>query len=421
MKQMKHVVLGLVVALLAWCVVCTGAWAAEVVIGFTGPLSGPGAGYGRDNLNGLKMAAEDLNKAGGITVKGKKYTFKIEALDDMIDPTAAVNNARRLTSRSGAKIIYNPVFNTIAPLMQINEQRGSTFLMMAYSSTPKIEQIPNKLTVSIPPPFTAYVQAFSELAWQKGWRKAAMVVTLGAYGDEWREAFKHHWTEKGGEILADKPANYYTETDFSAQLSAALATKPDFLLIGGPSEPTGLVIEQAHNLGFAGGFMLVDQAKMDYIADVVFKGDVSKMGNVVGIGPVLGIPSPVIKEFDKRYTETFKVHNTWEAILNYSSLMLIAEAMKKADTIDDPAAIKAAIASVVPQDPNKVPAVYHDILGTKLTVPGLVGNIDNGKYAQNYQYVWWTKDEQGYKTIVKNLGDTGDVENRWLPVQGYTK
>ena len=36
-----------------------------------------------------------------------------------------------------------------------------------------------------------------------------MMVTLGAYGDEWREAFKHYWVnEKGGEIIADKPANY---------------------------------------------------------------------------------------------------------------------------------------------------------------------------------------------------------------------
>ena len=419
MKQKKQVVLGLFVALFAWSVVCTGAWAAEVVIGFTGPLSGAGAGYGRDNLNGLKMAADDINQAGGITVKGKKYTVKVEAYDDMIDPTAAVNNARRLRSRSGVRVIYNPVFNTIAPLMQINEQRGSDFLLMAYSSTPKIESIKNSNTVSIPPPFTAYVQAFSDIAWGKGWRKAAMVVTLGAYGDEWREAFKHYWTKIGGQVLSDNPANYYTDTDFSSQLSAALATNPEFLLIGGPSEPTGLVIEQARNLGFKGGFMLVDQAKMDYIADVVFKGDLSVMKDVIGIIRVLNLPSQVVADYTKRYEETYKVHVTFEAALNYSSLFVIAEAMKAAGTVEDIKAIKAAIGKVLPQSGDKVPTPFQGILTQKLLVEGSVGVIADGKYQKNYQYVWWAKDEKAFNKIKEKMVTSPNFEIRWLPVEGY--
>jgi branched-chain amino acid transport system substrate-binding protein len=398
---------------------CTGALAAEIVIGFTGPLSGPGAGYGRDNANGLKMAVDDINKAGGITVKGKKYTFKVEALDDMIDPSAAVNNARRLVARSGARVIYNPVFNTIAPLMQINEQRGSEFLLMAYSSTPKIEEIQNGSTVSIPPPFTAYVHAFSDIAWEKGWRKAAMVVTLGAYGDEWRETFKHYWTEKGGQIVADKPANYYTETDFSSQLSAALATNPEFLLIGGPSEPTGLVIEQARNLGFKGGFMLVDQAKMDYIANVVFKGDLSVMQNVIGINAVRNLPAQIVTDFTKRYEDTYKVHVTFEAALNYSSMFIIADAMKAAGTVDDPKAIKAAFAKVLPQSGDKVPTPYQGILTQKLLVDGAVGVIDKGAYQKGYQYVWWPKDEADFNKAKETLAISPNIDVRWLPVKGY--
>lgn len=419
MKRCRPVVLVMFAALITWAVGCTGAWAAEVVIGFTGPLSGPGAGYGRDNLNGLKMAADDINKAGGITVDGKKYTIAIKSYDDMIDPTAAVNNARRLRSRDGARVIYNPVFNTIAPMMQINERRGSDFLMMAYSSTPKIEEINNKLTSSVPPPFTAYVRAFSDIAWKKGWRKGAMVVTLGAYGDEWREAFKHHWAEKGGEILADKPANYYTDTDFSSQLSAALATKPEFLLIGGPSEPTGLVIEQARNLGFKGGFVLVDQAKMDYIVDVVFKGKMDLMNNVIGVARVLDVPSPVAKTFNDRYTKKYNVHNTFEAMLNYSSLYVVAAAMEKAGTVKDPRAIKAAIAKVLPQDANKVPTAYLGTLETKLLISASVGVIENSAYAKAYQYVWWTKDKAAFDEIVKMIPSDQDFEARWLPLQGY--
>ncbi len=397
----------------------SSASADEVVIGFTGPLSGPGAGYGRDNLNGLKMAADDINKAGGITVAGKKHTLKIVALDDRIDPTAAVNNARRLRAQYGARVIYNPVFNTIAPLMHINQQKGSRFLLMAYSSTPKIDQIPNELTLSIPPPFTAYVNAFSDIAWKKGWRKGAMVVTLGGYGDEWREAFKKHWLKLGGTISADNPANYYTQTDFSAQLSAALATHPQFLLIGGPSEPTGLVIEQAHNLGFKGGFILVDQAKMDYITDVIFKGDVSKMGNVIGIASVMESPAPAVAGFNGVYVKQFGVHNTFEDMMNYSSLYLVARAMEKAGTVDDPAAIKAAFQKVLPESIKTVPTPFVGIVGTKLLLPALAGEIEDGKYSKVYQCIWWPKNEAAYQKALKSVPVNSRVQNEYMPLEGY--
>ena len=149
------------------------------------------------------------------------------------------------TMSNKAPAVFNPVFNTLAAIAKINEDKGNEFLLMAYTSTPKVIEIGNKLLLAIPPPFTVYLKSFADLAWKKGWRKAAMLITLGAYGDEWRAAFREHWQAKGGEITADKPANYYTETDFSAQLTAALATKPDVLVIGGPSAPTALVIEQA--------------------------------------------------------------------------------------------------------------------------------------------------------------------------------
>jgi branched-chain amino acid transport system substrate-binding protein len=302
--------------------------------------------------------------------------------------------------------------------MEINEQKGSEFLLMAYSSTPAIDQIKNDLTASIPPPFTAYVKAFSEMAWEKGWRKGAMVVTLGAYGDEWREAFKEHWVhELGGEILADKPANYYTDTDFSSQISAALSENPDFLLIGGPSEPTGLVIEQARNLGFKGGFILVDQAKMDYIADVVFDGDLSLMNNVIGVCAVLELPAPVVKEFNTRYEETYGVHNTFEAMLNYSALNIVFDAMKEAGTVDDPKAIKAAMAKVLPQSEENVPTPYLGTRETKLLVPATAGIIEDGKYSRAYQYLWWPKDEEDFEKY-KDMAPSG-METRWLPVEGY--
>ncbi len=40
--------------------------AEEIVLGYTGPLSGPAAEYGQDILSGVDMAVKDINAAGGI-------------------------------------------------------------------------------------------------------------------------------------------------------------------------------------------------------------------------------------------------------------------------------------------------------------------------------------------------------------------
>lgn len=399
----------------------SGEPAKEVVIGYTGPLSGPAAQYGQDCLNGVDMAINDINAAGGITVNGQKYVFKLEKLDDMADPTQAVNNTRRLRDQYKAPAVFNPVFNTTAPMMEINQESGNEFIIMAYTSTPKIDEMNNALTVSVPPPFTAYVRGFSDIAWAQGWRKAAMVITLGAYGDEWREAFKEYWEhELGGQVTADQPANYYTETDFSSQLTAAIATKPDVLVIGGPSAPTGLVIEQARTLGYKGGFILIDQAKMDYIVDEVFKGDTSMMENAIGVVAMKDIPTPMAKTFNDKYTEKYKVHNTWEAVLNYCGMSALARAMEEAGTVEDAKAIRAAFAKVFPLTGDKYPEQYFGIKDSgRMLVRASVQMIKDGKYGEPVSYVYWTKTEDEFKKLMDTIKPPN--QHKWMPLEEYTK
>ena len=58
------------------------AFAQDVVkIGYSGPLSGGAALYGKNVLDGMKMAADEIN-AQGLDIGGKKYKVEIVALDD---------------------------------------------------------------------------------------------------------------------------------------------------------------------------------------------------------------------------------------------------------------------------------------------------------------------------------------------------
>jgi len=400
---MKH--WKLLVCLLAVLIVSFGAGRAqanEIVVGFSGPLSGPAAEYGQDIFSGIDMAIKEINAAGGITVAGKKYTFRLDRLDDRADPVQAVNNSRRFKGTK-AIAVFNGVFNTIVPIMKINEEKGNEFIVMAYTSTPVLEGLGNKLMVNTSVNFMPYLDMFSDWALKKGWKKCAMLVTLGAYGDENRALFREIWTKKGGIITADKPANYYTETDFSAPLAATIATKPDVMFIGGPSATTALVIEQARTMGFKGGFMVIDQAKQDYMAKLL--GGTSLMGNLIGTGGVVSVALPAAPDFEKRFVQQYKKMVTWECALNYTGMHALAKAIVAAGTVDDVHKIRAGFDKALAAAPMLGDKYPNEVFGiTKagcLCIAASVQTITNGKLDVSTLHAWWPKTQAEFDNVVK--------------------
>jgi len=393
----KHLCFVIMSLALFWAV---EGMAKEIVIGYTGPLSGPAAEYGQENFNGVEMAVNELNANGGITVKGMKYPFKLLKLDDRSEPAQAVNNARRFREQNKAVAVFSPVFTCISSIMKINEEKGKELLIMAYTSTPKALQMGNKLIVMIPPAFTTYVQTMSDLAWKQGWRKAAMLITLGAYGDEWRMAFRKYWERKGGKVTADKPSNYYKETDYSTPLNAALADKPDLLVIGGPSAPTALVIEQARSMGYNGGFILIEQARPDYVAHIL-KG-YKLMNNVISSVAVDNLPFKASTFFDKRYKKAYKIMNSFGTIQNYTAMHALARAISAAGKVDDVVAIRAAFPKAFPMLGDKFPAEMHGISDAGgIYAFTYVQMIRRGTYKKPDVNAWWINSPDEFNQLKK--------------------
>lgn len=410
MKYMKRILsLVIMLGVLLWG--ATG-FADEILVGYSGPLSGVAAEYGQDAYNGVALAVKEINAAGGVTVGGKKYTFKLERLDDRTDPTLAANNARRLRA-NGAIAVFNPVFSTIAAIMKVNEEKGNEFIVVAFTSTPKIEEMKNKLTVAAPGPFTASVEIYSNWAMSKGYKKCAMIVTLGGYGGEWRQVFKSVWEKKGGVITSDKPANYYMETDFSAQLTAALATSPDVMLIGGPSGATAMVIEQARNMGYKGGFILIDQARQDYIAKML--NGPKLMGNTIGPAAADYMPPRPTQKFIERYRAEFKKPGAMESAVNYTLMYVLSKAIVAAGSADDVYKIRAAFPKALPVLADKFPMETKGISEDgRFYIYSSTQTITDGKFDDPIVYAWWPKTQEEFDQVAKTSQMDKRVQKRWL-------
>ena len=138
-SKTKRILMGIVSLCLSLVV---PAWGADVVkIGFSGPLSGGAAKYGKNCEAGMVMAMEEINGKGGITVAGKKYKVEIVSLDDRYKPDLTVQNARRMTSLDKVPAVFCPHSGGILAMMNFNEKDG--FIIMGYTTHPKTVEMGN--------------------------------------------------------------------------------------------------------------------------------------------------------------------------------------------------------------------------------------------------------------------------------------
>jgi branched-chain amino acid transport system substrate-binding protein len=354
------------------------AMAQEVVkIGYSGPLSGGAALYGKNVLMGMEMAADEVN-AKGLEVGGKKYKLEIVPLDDKYNPSETAINVQRLIQQYKTPAVLVPHSGGVFAVQAFNEKAKT--LLLAYTSLAQVTERGNKMSVRIPPDFNVYIQPFIKTEMSKFGKNVAIAGADHDYAKAWTAAFKPAWEAAGGKVVAENPMSYNKATDFYSGVSKVLQEKPDVLFIGGPSEPTALVAKQARDLGFKGGFLVMDQAKLDEMAKVL--GGYGSLEGAVGVLPLAVDPRPSAKAFVANFN---KIHAdripTSEIGLNYSAVHATAAAMKLAGTVTDAAAIRAqmdkAFKSLAPENNPQAIEGVDPKGGTVADV--LMGVVEGGK------------------------------------------
>lgn len=358
--------------------IISSAFGQETVnIGYTGPMSGGAALYGKNVVDGIEMAIREIN-AAGLLVAGKAVQLKLVALDDKYSPAEAAVNARRLVQQYKVPATFVPHSGGIYAVQAFNQQER--FIVMAYSPVPRITESGNKLTVRIPPSFAAYIEPFSRYEQRRFGKKVGELPGDHEYGKAWTQLFTQGWTALGGQVAASNPLSYNKSADFYSGVSRVLSAKPDVLFIGGPSEPTALVAKQARELGFKGGFIVMDQAKLDEMA---------KITN--GLGPLEGAVGLLpLRDDDRQGPKAFvaafgKVYGndrvpTVESSYNYAMTHALAGAMKLAGTTSNAEAIHAKLDEAIKALPARFNAGEFrglDAKGGTLANPR-VAVVENG-------------------------------------------
>jgi branched-chain amino acid transport system substrate-binding protein len=332
---------------------CAGKASDESVsIGFTGPLSGGAALYGRNTLDGLQLAVADINAGGGVSAGGHRVRLEVVSLDDRYFPNESATNAKRLVHQHGTPIVFCPHSGGILAIQGFNATQAPKFVIGAYSSEPQILERKNPLTLMIPPRYTVYFEAFAKTMMARHGRRLGRIPGSHAYAKEWTKGFSRVWEQHGGVLLANNEIDYNTTADFSSVVSTALSEKPDVLFIGGPSQATALVIKAAREQGFKGGFAVMDQAKFEEMNKIV---PMPMLENSVGVMPLVANPDERAKRFVAKYRQAKgeKRDPPREVSLTYLAMRVLARAMELAGTVSDAVAIMAKVdeaAATLPDD-----------------------------------------------------------------------
>jgi branched-chain amino acid transport system substrate-binding protein len=216
----------------------------------------------------------------------------------------------------------------------------------------------------------------------------------------------------------------YTETDFSAQLTAVLATKPDVLLLGGPSATSALMVEQSRNLGFKGGFCFIDQAQIDQM-NYTLK-SYALMHDSIAVGTVQDLPSAITPWFAKYFKENYKGMYTWEVALHYGAALAIAKAVEVAGSTDV-WAVRKAFPKAYPLLGNQVPATVYGLTsdGRQKMMCSTQEINKDGKLERPKLEIWWPQTKKEFDAVAKlatdpkYAGPGPAVETIWMKAEDY--
>ena len=223
--------------------------ADKYVIGASFELTGNVANYGKSTLSGLKLAVDQVNKAGG--VNGKQLVV-VES-DNKSEPAESGNSVTKLITQDKVVAVVGPATSgcvfAATPVVTSNKVP----LIAPCATAPPITVDNGQVKEFIfracfIDPFQGRVMAeFADKT--LGVKNVAILHDASSdYSKGLAEVFEKTLNEKGGKVVA-KEAFLSKDIDFKAALTKIKAANPEAIYIPGYYEEVAKIIKQTREIG----------------------------------------------------------------------------------------------------------------------------------------------------------------------------
>lgn len=306
-----------------------------VKLGNSGPLTGPLSVYGITTENGIKLAIDEINKAGGINGKNVEWT----GLDDKGEITEAVTNYNKLM-QEGANAILGGVPSKPTLAMAESAAKDEIVYITPTGTQANITEGKNNVfRVAFTDPFQGEVLAnFS--AKKLAAKKVAVLRNQSSdYSVGVADVYKKKAEEFGMEVVSDE-AYGDNDTDFKAQLTKIKSSNPDVLFIPDYYEKVALIVSQVRASGI--NATIVGADGWDGVLSVLDKSAFKDIeGSYFANQFSLQDPSEKTQKFIKDYKEKYGEDPSTFAAEGYDTVYLYKQAVEEAKTTKWDEVVKA--------------------------------------------------------------------------------
>lgn len=313
---------------------------APYTLGVLTSQTGGASQLGVGEMQGAQLAVEHINSKGGVN----GHMLKLEVADDTSTPDQALQQARSLLSKNIVALIGPSVVANCKAVGPLVEQKGP----INYCLSPGIDASGYVWSAS------ARTDALAEETmnyWKKkGITKVAVINSTDASGTDGGRAATEA-AKKAGVIVTAHVTYDPKAVSATAQLQQAMAGRPQALVVWSTGTPVGVALKGIQQLGIKVPVMTTDgnlantflQRIADYTPDTLlipatrdfWWESLSKSGSVYALE----------KDYHEKYQAKYGEVPDFGPGVAYDAVLVIAEALKKADSIDS-AKIRAALESI---------------------------------------------------------------------------
>ncbi len=304
-----------------------------IKFGVIGPLTGDYSQYGIAVENGAKLAAGEINEAGGVL----GLDLEIIAYDSKGDPTEGVNAYNRLSQQDEIDALIGGTFSGVTlGLKDLAIADNMPVLSPTATHVDVTLDAPNVFRAAYTDSYQGKVAAvFAKESEDILATKAAVLYNSGdAYSEGLAVAFKAEF-EAGGGVVTEYTFSA-SDDDFSAVLANIDASDADVVFLPAYVAEVGAILTQAFNMGmdvpFVGGDGW-DGIEADYSE--------AAEGHYFGNHYAKSDTAEVVSSFVANYTAEFGESPNALAALAYDAVYAMAAAFEEAGSSDSDLVIAA--------------------------------------------------------------------------------
>lgn len=305
-------------------------------IGFVGGLTGRHSDLGVAGRNGVTLAVEEVNKAGGI--KGRQVELIVR--DDKNDPVVVREVDEELIKMGVTTIIGH--MTSVAAVASLPVSESGKALIVTPTATSDRLRGHDDMLITVMPSLKPMAQVQAAYALNVLGLKQMVIVYDSSnldYAESWAESFTTYYEKLGGRVVAALSFISSRSADYESLANKAAGYQPDGILLVTGAVDAGVMSQWLRKTRFTAPILSSSWAMTD---DFIHHGGQAVEGVIFSSSFSPDNHSPAYSQFVQKYLDRFGSWPNYAAVYSYEAAQLVLDGINRAQN-DQALAVKSAI------------------------------------------------------------------------------